>query len=393
MGGVKEAWTEAQERGWDELDKHVCAACVAHVYLASLVAASARHIGCDYCGDTDVPSVTVSCILGAVVTAIHYEFNDETNTGGPYSKNFPIEYLSSYEVLEETLNNEGVAWSDALIEDVAGALHEVAWVAAPEGNFLGSHGHERLRWSWSSFVRVVKHQSRFHFYFANAGGETADDYGDQPIGAADMLRYLADMFEQNQMVKTIAADTEFLRVRRGRWPLLADDVGPPPSNKANAGRMNPAGIPYLYLAFDEPTALAEAQAVAGEDVTVSRWQPSRELKVLDLTFRPQCMSIFEGHDLTQDHVIFLQHFVADVSKPLGEGDLCEIEYVPTQLVCEYLAQVFLPDEKALDGLIYPSSLGTGKNLVLFPVLGQRYADQSLQRFSMVTFRSARVTQA
>lgn len=154
--------------------------------------------------------------------------------------------------------------------------------------------------------------------------------------------------------------------------------------------MNPAGIPYLYLAFDQPTALDEARAVVGDDVTVSRWQPSRELRVLDLTHQPQCMSIFEGRDTTQDHVIFLWHFLEDISKPLGKDDIPEIEYVPTQLVCEYLAQVFSPDGKPLDGLIYPSALTAGKNLVLFPERGQRYVKSSLERFGMVKFQSAEV---
>ena len=125
-------------------------------------------------------------------------------------------------------------------------------------------------------------------------------------------------------------------------------------------------------------------------MTVSRWQPNRELRVLDLTYQPLCMSIFEGRDPAQDHVIFLSHFLDDISKPLGKDDIPEIEYVPTQLVCEYLAQVYAPNEQPLDGLIYPSALTKGKNLVLFPERGQRSSKTSLHRFGMVKFQSAEV---
>ena len=386
MGIAKQAWLEAQERGWDELDKHVCADCVDDVYLATLVNASAHHTGCDYCGDTGVPTAEVSCILDAVNTGIHYAFNDEANAGAPYSKDFSIEYLSTFDVLAQTLSSEGVNWCNELIEDVAGALREDGWVKAPEGDFFGSYGHQRYRWSWAAFVSAVKHQSRFHFHVE----KSVDEYGERAISPAEMLGFLGHVFVHNQMVQTISAEAVFLRVRKGVWPLIADKAGPPPHTKASAGRMNPAGIPYLYLAFDQATALAEARAVVGEDVMVSRWQPSRELRVLNLTHQPQCMSIFEGRDPTQDHVIFLWHFMADICKPLAKDDIPEIEYVPTQLVCEYLAQVFSPDGKPLDGLIYPSALTTGKNLVLFPERRQRYLDSSLQRFGMVKFQSAEV---
>lgn len=389
MGRAKQAWMEAQDRGWDGLDRHVCVDCVDDVYLASLVDASAHHTGCDYCGNTDVSTAEVSCILDAVKTGIHYGFNDEANAGVPYSKDFPIEYLSTQDVLEGTLSNEGVNWCNELIEDVAGALHEVGWVEAPEGDFFGSYGHQRYRWSWSAFVAAVKHQSRFHFHV----DKSVDEYGDRPISPAEMLGFLGHVFEHNQMVQTISADAVFLRVRKGVWPLLAGEAGPPPHTKATGGRMNPAGIPYLYLAFDQTTALHEARAVVGDAVTVSRWQPSRELRVLDLTHQPKCMSIFEGRDPTQDYAIFLWHFLEDISKPLCKDDIPEIEYVPTQLVCEYLAQVFSPDGKPLDGLIYPSALTAGKNFVLFPERGQRYVKSSLESFGMVKFQSAEVIKA
>lgn len=388
MGRAKQAWIEAQERGWNELDKHVCVDCVHDSYLASLVDAAATRTGCDYCGE-DVRAAEVSCILDAVVTGIRHAFNDEASAGAPYSKDYPIEYLSTQDVLEETLSHDGVIWCNELIEDVAYALHDVGWVEAPEGDFFGSYAHQRYRWSWAAFVSAVKHQSRFHFHV----DKVEDDYGDRPISPAEMLGFLGHVFEYNKMVKIISQEDVLLRVRRGSWPLVAAEAGPPPCTKATAGRMNPAGIPYLYLAFDQRTALAEARAVVGEDVTISQWQPSRELRVLDLTHQPQCMSIFEGRDPAQDHVIFLRHFVDEIRKPVGKDDLPEIEYVPTQLVCEYLAQVFLTAGQPLDGLIYPSALTAGKNLVLFPERAQWHTESSLKRFGMVKFQSAKVIKA
>jgi len=55
--------------------------------------------------------------------------------------------------------------------------------------------------------------------------------------------------------------------------------------------------------------------------------------------------------------------------------------VPSQVVCEYLAQVFEPTPGTrLGGLVYPSAVHPGgKNLVVFP------DDRYLETFNGVTF--------
>lgn len=389
MGMADREYIEWQERGWDDCAKHVCADCVDNVYLASLVDASAQHTGCDYCDKTDVLTAEVSCILEAVKNGIHYGFGDEAHVGAPYSKDFPIEYFETQDVLEETLSEEDVNWDQDLIDAVSCALHNQCWVAAPQGNFFGSYTQKQYQWSWAGFVSTVKHKSRFHLYAYKSVDDSGCNYGEGYISPEKMLGFLGHVFAHNQMVKKISTDEVLYRVRKGSWPLVADEAGPPPYNKATAGRMNPAGIPYLYLAFDERTALAEARARVAEFVTVSRWQPSRELQVLDLTYQPQYISIFEGRDQARSEVVFLRDFVNDVCKPVTD-DTSDVEYVPTQLVCEYLAQVFFHAGQPLDGLIYPSEKTNGKNIVLFPACGQPDLNSALKKFGTVTFQSSEV---
>ena len=62
-----------------------------------------------------------------------------------------------------------------------------------------------------------------------------------------------------------------------------------------------------------------------------------------------------------------------------------IDYVPSQVICEYLAQIFQTTESdRLAGIIYPSSVvDGGKNLVVFP------EDRFLGKFHGVEFVSAR----
>ncbi|HUX65543.1 MAG TPA: RES family NAD+ phosphorylase, partial [archaeon] len=62
-----------------------------------------------------------------------------------------------------------------------------------------------------------------------------------------------------------------------------------------------------------------------------------------------------------------------------------LDYVPSQVVCEYLAQVFKTNTgERLGGLIFPSSVHVeGRNLVVFPS-----EEHFTQGFHGVTFNRA-----
>ncbi|MEE2026036.1 RES family NAD+ phosphorylase, partial [Alkalimonas mucilaginosa] len=56
----------------------------------------------------------------------------------------------------------------------------------------------------------------------------------------------------------------------------------PPKDLVGNGRANPAGIPYLYVASDEVTAVSEIRPHTGEIVNVAEIQLETSLKLIDL---------------------------------------------------------------------------------------------------------------
>ena len=58
---------------------------------------------------------------------------------------------------------------------------------------------------------------------------------------------------------------------------------------------------------------------------------------------------------------FLKELVTEISRPIMPEDE-ELEYIPTQIVAEYLAKRANP---RIDGILYPSSQAEGNNVVLF----------------------------
>ena len=142
-------------------------------------------------------------------------------------------------------------------------------------------------------------------------------------------------------------------------------VGPPPPEKASAGRMNAEGVVVLYCALDEQTAIAELRPhIAGRVATI-KLKTTRPLRVLDFTAIAK--SIKDANVFDEDYAEevgrrdFLRALGYRVSKPIVPGN--EADYVITQTMVEYLAFEL---EHPVDGIIYNSAQKTdGMAVALF----------------------------
>ena len=148
---------------------------------------------------------------------------------------------------------------------------------------------------------------------------------------------------------------------------LSSELGPPPSDKATAGRMNPEGIPVFYGALEEETCVSEVRAPVGSFVVLVKFDLLSPISVLDLEGLSNPGSEFSHFD--PDYIEkrsrerFLKEWVGEMSKPVMPHEETR-EYIATQIVSEYLANRVEP---RLDGIVF-SSAQTGKgghNVVLF----------------------------
>lgn len=385
MGLAKAAMIERDERGWADVDKKVCADCVEDEYLKALIDGEEVADTCDYCGRHSRGPIAapVELVLTAVAATAHYFYCDPNNAGVPYEGGWAASTLDTYEVL----NNLDFECHEALFDDIVGAIDTVEWVHAAGGFWLSSHRHEILTHSWDSFVYLIKHQTRFFFH---TRPRTNPDEPEE-IGPNEILAAIADAVTSRDLIVTIGADTVLVRARRrstvDQWTLDETNLSAPPAELARAGRMNPAGISYLYLAMDEKTAIAEIIDGPPCGVAIGTFRTTRPLRVLDLTTLPAKPSLYDD-DKREDWevVTFLTSFVSSISKPVRKDGLEHIEYVPSQVVCEYFATVFhSADNAQLDGIIYPSTVyPSGRNLVLFPT-ERTYS----REFAQIAFVGAR----
>lgn len=147
--------------------------------------------------------------------------------------------------------------------------------------------------------------------------------------------------------------------------LNESEMGCPPKERATAGRANPLGIPYLYLCKNIETTFYEVRAVYLDKVSVGEFEIIHDLNIVDFSSRINLFYTYTDSDTNENlpdtvkRKIILDKISHDLSKPLRRFDT-EIEYVPTQLICEYCKQ------NGADGIQFNSSLHQGGvNVVLF----------------------------
>ncbi len=145
--------------------------------------------------------------------------------------------------------------------------------------------------------------------------------------------------------------------------LKPKEMGCPPPEKAIPGRANPLGIPYLYLCTDKITTLYETRSVYLDRVCIGSFRTIRNLNIVNFN---ESINIFYAYGSASEplseivkHKNIIDSIRRDLSKPMRRFDT-EIEYIPTQLICEYCKL------NGADGIIFASSLyNNGDNVVLF----------------------------
>lgn len=164
---------------------------------------------------------------------------------------------------------------------------------------------------------------------------------------------------------TLKEGTVLYRARitpEGQDILKAKNMGCPEKGKATAGRANPLGIPYLYLCKDEETTYYEVRSVYLDRLSIGRFRIQRNLEIVDFNSKFSLFVSYDGTNSLSDTVVkkkIIEAIRYDLSKPLRRYDT-ELEYIPTQLICEYCKR------NNADGICFNSSLHNGGvNYVLF----------------------------
>jgi hypothetical protein len=200
----------------------------------------------------------------------------------------------------------------------------------------------------------------------------------------DTVRFLNAVRETiKNREKYFPKDTKFWRARLGSAKsegvkfhdkaYAQKDVPYPPkemkpvAGKAIEGRVNPKGIPCLYLATNIQTAIQEVRPWLNAKITVAKFQTVKNLRLVDCSRNIKIDGI--GNDnpgsssKKEETLIECEErtwswIARSFSIPVNPSD-DEADYVPTQI----LAELFRAE--GYDGVVYNSQFVEGQNVALF----------------------------
>lgn len=388
MGRCKELQLEEYAK-WSRVynppepgEKFTCASHFGNKYLRRHVECNG-HLGtCSYCGESktvmdmadfiEYTGNRITSYIGPIddecmPSANSYVDREDGEEGilgwsvrGLYLAPTKAEY---YEDTQEVMvNYDLVTDNDDLNEDIAKCFNVDRWIRKdPTAMPL----HEELYWDWSNFSHMVKTKLRYSFFRSQEYSKGSGEFiapGSDIIGeTASLVRSLED---------TIDVGTLLYRGRPEDEQAPFKDftsLTAPPVKAAKENRMSPYGISMFYGSYDEDTPTKEIKNYLkdkGKKIYLGEFEVTRTLKVINLCDIPQ-PDFWMEKDGAWQIFAFLHAFHEEISKPVGTNDP-KLEYIPSQVFCEYLRHIQkAKDGSSYDGIVYSSAMTREKNVVLF----------------------------
>ena len=149
----------------------------------------------------------------------------------------------------------------------------------------------------------------------------------------------------------------------------------PHRNRASEGRVNPKGIPCLYLSTDRSTAMSEVRPWLGALITIAEFKLVRDLRIVNCSADPPVRNrvrFLMKRDNVSSHEKE-QCVWSDINRafaiPVDRNDDVA-DYAPTQVISEAFGS-------QCDGVMFTTKLGDGQNVALFDLDAAEVASRQL----------------
>lgn len=311
-----------------------CANCFGDLFLAKQIEDSATQRGnCSYCNAEN------TALIEPDVLRDHFESLTDVYRQDPNGKTLLEWFRGDWNIFDSL--------DDAHAKDLMAEIFD-------DGNII------RKRYQpttlddggvierWQSFREELKHENRFF-----------------PKNIPDLDR-LAELLQEHlcSFLGPVSGSLYRARVMESHTPYPVSEMGKPPALTSTHGRANPIGIPYLYLASDVETAVAETRPHTGENICVAEFQLLSELRIADLRNPRMTISPFSALSNEQDiaqlrnEIGFLCQLGDELTRPVSPM-IAPLEYLPSQYLCEFIKHL------RFEGVMYRSSVAAGTNYAIF----------------------------
>lgn len=354
MGAWRELLEEQEANGFstNRSSDNVCRLCIDDPALADYVARDPIST-CDFCGSTNKLGMAVGDLFRYMNECLKAEWDDPINMVA-WERGFvpsPSGLFDSDDLL--SMVDEPLLHEDLRQEFII--AFDRMW--CQQNPYRLEHSKVLIH-SWLEFAEVVRTNRRFLTPLDTTAHDPMDD---ELLPTGKVLGAVGDAIQRSdQRVLKRSADLRITRARVHESSEILDTaqtLGSPPSSRAKHNRMSGEGISMFYGAEDADTAIAEIRSNSNQVVTVGSWTPTCELVYLDLLAAQPIPSIFDADERSyRTELRFLIGFADDLARPIDVEDR-GLEYIPTQIVTEYIRDhLKTSDGHQIDAIRYGSAL-------------------------------------
>tara|TARA_R110001632_G_scaffold63318_2_gene151433 strand:- start:93820 stop:94848 length:1029 start_codon:yes stop_codon:yes gene_type:complete len=313
-----------------------CINCFTSDYLISIINADDRIGDCNFCNSTNVSIYAARELADFFRNIISLYAVDETS-GFDLAQSLKKDF---------NLTTDKVADSKELFRAIfADEMEDTKDLFDNNVSSEVINGEIKIHNIWNDFKKEIKFSNRYY-----------------AINSLDFETFKSIL--ESSLTKNIYENEIFYRSRISeKEGFEKENMGNPPKPElASAGRANPKGISYLYLADSIETALYETRSTIFDYVTIGEFIVTKDLKIISFrNIAADSVYWSEREDIKNyiEYLPFIYTIQQELSLPIRKKDK-SLDYIPTQYICEYIKSL------GFDGVEYQSSLySKGYNLAIF----------------------------
>lgn len=270
-------------------------------------------------------------------------------------------YLGSTYAPSDLLEKAMHAVCEGLYEDFQQQLNDSELFCDNEHSLMP---HSK-RWEsgWEELTTTIKHRTRF--LFGRIGDLNPHRNPDEPSPEEFLKHYLPTGLDKLDAIKRLPAKTTIYRCRETfeteNVTAFAHIGSLPPERCFSPNRFSPPGISMLYAgATPEISALEISWSNSPDKVLhTAELETRHDMDILDFTELAYPHGTFDPQWIDQYHIAdFFRAFIADLSKPSTADNSKHLDYVPTQMLCEYFRYFGATKDgvhHSISAIKYPSS--------------------------------------
>ncbi|HFK1480975.1 TPA: RES family NAD+ phosphorylase [Bacillus cereus] len=279
---------------------------------------------CSYCSEENVKIIEVDQLREYIVSELVFQFSE--GEGGHTLELWLTKRFSYLNPKVSSLKQKEF-------------LKELLFFYSEEHKYKLDYKSTDAHKIWTNFKRDIRENKRFFSEFI-----------------PELTEKLSLVLENSKYL--LNSEVPLYRARIGEGLYVSEEMLCPPPSDAKEGRVNPRGIPYLYTATDEQTALTEVRPWLKSTITLAKLHTHKELNLIDFTGVREMPSNLSFKE--QVNLWTLKNWLNnDFSLPINPFE-SYISYLSTQYVSEYVKS------KGYDGIVFNSSLKQGgRNIVIF----------------------------